>query len=1229
MSLTETQRKAVAARGNVLVVAGAGTGKTHTLVERCLNCLLVERPKVSLDEILMVTFTEAAAAEMRQRIRARLEEELSAHPTGTHWQEQLTIFETAHIGTLHSFCLKLVREHFYQLELDPQLTVLAEEEARLVADETLDDLLQKHYAGRGPQAIAVQQLIQSQGRGWDKPIRALILRLHHYTQTLPNPGCWLRSQLDMFGEAEPVIWTQWLVEAGADWSKRWQPALKRIAAGNELAAQCAALLEAFDSWNSRPAAATLLENLTATDQRCPHGKKTEWLKPLGRFLDEARFLSSLFHSQGTLDPLTEDWTWVRDPMRTLVSLTQDFTLNFSEAKRELGVVDFHDLEQHVLRLLWDPTADQPTAIARQWRKKLRFVFVDEYQDINAAQDKIIQTLSGEGDQANRFLVGDVKQSIYRFRLANPRIFQNYVQTWNKPPGTAIPLVENFRSREGLLEFVNSLFTATMRPEAGGVPYGEDSRLVFGSPATRGPLTAKADPAPCVELHLRKKSQNGDRDASDPGENGLAEVRDLEEADKEARLVALRLREIHTDKRLVWDEETRQFRSAEWRDIAILLRSPAGKIDSYAKEFARLGVPLQVARGGFYQSLEISDLVSLLQVLDNPLQDVPALAVLHSPLVGLTANELATIRLTVLKAHFWTALVRWNEAREHFGKQLRASQSEPGSASTNRATSAAEPDQTHQKVATFLGRFARWRRLARQVSLSRCLEAVLSETHYADWLLTQDRGEQRHANVQRLVSLAQQFDQFQRQGLFRFLRFIEAQQLAQAEPQVAAVTGQNAVRLMSIHQSKGLEFPVVVVADLGKAFNLSDLSADIILDETYGLCPQVKPPHTGQRYPSLPYWLARDHQLRELLGEEMRLLYVALTRARDRLILSGSVSAKKFETVWKAAEKAGGLDALVAARSYLDWVGLWAAQNCPGLDAEAEEGANRWIRWSIYDDARLAAAEPSPLAAEPLDGLAPAGFSPDAWKRLEDKLSWVYPFTASIVQPAKVSVSQLRRRAAELDDSARELRLTPDGTRGPEWGSKIENGKRTGVKGLKAASAAEFGTAHHAFLQVFSLDQAHSRAALESEATRLRNESVLKEDDFKLLDFEALAAFWASDLGCKIRAQAGFVHRELPFTARFTPQELAALTGESIVPGLEREFVAVQGVADLAVLLPQEIWLIDFKTDAVKAGELGHKAKLYSPQLQVYAQALTRIYRRPVSECWLCFLSPHKQVAVKL
>ncbi len=654
-SLTPSQRQAVAARGNVLVMAGAGTGKTKTLVERCLDCL--ERDGAQIDELLVATFTEAAAAEMRQRLRKGLEEKISAQPGDAYWQEQLARFDLANIGTLHGFCLKLVREHFYELGLDPQLAILDEGEARQLASETLDQQFQSHYEGEDGFSLAVQNLIQVHGSGRDENIRKLILRLHNYSQAQPDAVGWLEQQRKIFSATEPADWQRWLLTAIQDWRNEWLPVLENLKDENEKAAELTGVLSRLKKNFTRELAAEVLQQIISADGNWPAKRKTILRKPLEDLFVDAKFLASLATVKNGADPLAEDWSWVRGQMETLLQLAEEFARRLSEQKRADGVLDFHDLEQFALKLLWDFSSGQPTAVATSWREKLKFIFVDEYQDINAAQDKIIAGLSRETGAANRFLVGDVKQSIYRFRLADPQIFRDYAQNWRDEKGKTIPLSENFRSREGLLGFVNSICRVVMREEIGGVNYDADAELKFGSPETRSNLSKAKDSAPRAELLVRFKTGH-----SETGEE-VDELAGLDDAQREARLVAWKLKQLIADQHEIFDDEEKVFRPVEWRDIAILLRSPRGRSEIFAKEFEHVGIPLAIARGGFYQSAEILDLLSLLRLLDNPLQDVPCIAVLRSPFVGLSLDELAEIRLVAKEKHFWTAL-------ESLGKEQR-------------------------------------------------------------------------------------------------------------------------------------------------------------------------------------------------------------------------------------------------------------------------------------------------------------------------------------------------------------------------------------------------------------------------------------------------------------------------------------------------------------------------------------------------------------------------------
>ena len=1154
-ALTAQQQEAVAARGNVLVVAGAGAGKTRTLVERCLAWLLDEQIQGSVDEILMVTFTQAAAAEMRQRLRDALERAQSSSP---RLAEQLALLETAHICTLHSFCFELVSQHFYELGLDPQLTVMSNEESHALARRALDEVLETVYNSDQPAEAAIHRLIQTTGGDWDQPVRDLIGRLHRYAQTLRDPAGWFAAQEAAFQSPQPEPWRSWLMAELKAWRASWLPRLQRHLPANENAARCAAALEQCASDATRAEFASALSSIGEIDQSWPK-PKSRWRDPIKDFFDEADFLQSVCALPDGTDPLAEDWNWTRPSMLALLEAARRFDAAFALAKRNAGSMDFQDLEQFALRLLWNK--ESPSEIALPWRRKLRLIFVDEFQDINGAQEAIIQALAREGEEANRFLVGDVKQSIYRFRLADPRIFVNYKARWaaGGPSGRVLGLSENFRSHEGILAFVNALFAPLMRENIGGVNYDQAARLLFGGREQRAAmLSTPSTPAP-VELLLRRLGESGDDDET------------ASDAEKEARLVGRRLWQLHDD----------PAHPTAWSDMVILLRAPRNKTAAYAKEFSRLGIPLAAARGGFYDSAEVRDLLALLQLLDNPLQDLPLLGVLRSPLAGMTDGELADIRIARPRGRFWNALVDWQRA-----EAVHA----PGSGAA-------------EKAGRFLERYRLWRRQARQEAVSQCLENIIDSTHYADWLQTRGRGEQRRANLDRLLQLARQFDASRGESLPRFLRFAQAQQESEEETEPAA--GQSeAVRLMSIHQSKGLEFPVVVAADLGKRFHWGDLRANIILDEEYGLCPRVRPPEASPTWPSLPYWLARRRQKREMLGEEMRLLYVALTRAQQRLILAGTASSKSIGEKWpKRARTGAEPEEILASASYLDWLGSWP----PGAASLENSGQNKFFTWTVIDEDHPWLAASGELAGR----VAVAGREPDLSPETRDRLNWRYPFQGDTRVAAKAAVSKLRREMA----GAQEKEEAP-----------LFAVERFPPAGQGTLTAAEIGSAHHAFLEQVALERAGTLEGLREEAARLRQEHLLTPAQCACLDLEALAAFWQSEPGCQLLQRLPALRRELAFTARLEAAELARLGAEEFAGAGAGEFVVVQGVIDLAAILPGEIWLLDFKTDHFPAREMEGKIKAYRPQIELYAAALSRIHGRPVTRRWLHFLA-HRRTAV--
>lgn len=1176
MQATGQQRAAIEAEGNVLVMAGAGTGKTSTLVARVVERLSREAGRIRADRVLMVTFTEAAAAEMRQRLRERLDE------CGLGMADQVARLDLASIGTLHGFCLQMLREHGVELGLEPQLTVLDEAESGRLARWAWSRWVESQVEG-GDAGEALRAWV---GAGFDGDLEAVwrtVWEIHRYAQTLADPDLWLESQAAMWSEESPVLWRRWMEDGLREWVAGWV-ARFRVEAGNRLVeARLRRLEEGVpvegasreDWWTA------LVENPGEYTPR----RKTEERRPLATFFEEVDFLHSLDSAGG--DPLREDWEACRGWMAALVGAVRAFAAAFRAEKRSRGGVDFSDLEQLALDLL----VRRPGGAAAWCRDRYDLVVVDECQDVNAAQDAILRAVSREGEGANRFLVGDVKQSIYRFRLADPRLFQEVARRWNVPggEGQVIPLTGNFRSAESILKFVNRVCGRLFRSEVGGVEYGPDAHLVFGESSGRDPLKTSADPGPRVEWHVRVNGGESESEESGDAGGGKETV-----AAVEARLIARRLREMHEAGTPVWDRKLGSFRPVTWSDMAVLLRGLKGKVSDFSREFQRAGVPLAARQAGFFEIPAVADLRNVLRILDNPLQDIPLVGVLRSPLVGLSdPNALALIRMSAVgERHWWTLLQRFANG---------ACAAEGGD-----AESGALWDMARGKAAVFLERHRSWRQTAVRSGAAAALEAVLDDTGYEVWAAGRpDRGETL-ANVRRFLEMARRFDAGSRGGLYRFLTWLDGEESADTV-EAAAGRPEAAVQLMTVHRSKGLEFPVVVVAGLGSRFQMMDLTASrVIRDEVHGLCPLVTR-WDGRRYPSATMWMAQRRQRRELLGEELRLLYVALTRAADHLLLFGTARTTALEERWP--EVAAGLRvseapmsaACVAdAGTALDWLGpiLMAARSGP--DPAVDAGISEGFSWQFWRGAVAPSTE--------VEGV------PVRCVPVEPAVRAAYPHVGATLEPSKVTATGLRRRMAEDSD-------------GLDVGQRAF-GIAHGASDPRDGSAVDRGMAHHAFFEHADPDVASTESGVLMEAQRLLRAGWMTEEEVGRVEVAAVWRFWDSGLGRDIRSRRAGMQREVAFTVRLTAADLRLL-GFRVAPDLEPdEFVVGQGVVDLAVIDEAGIWIVDFKTDRVLPGEPTRlKAAAYRPQLAVYGLALARIFGRPVMGRWLHFLATGETVAV--
>ncbi|SDF30161.1 helicase-exonuclease AddAB subunit AddA [Sporolituus thermophilus] len=1229
------QRAAIEARGqNLLVAAAAGSGKTSVLVQRIIDRILDKTAPVNVDALLVVTFTNAAAAEMRERIAQSLTAELAKGERTRYLERQLLLLNQASISTIHSFCQSVVRQYFYRLDLDPNFRIAGEGETALLRSDTLEALLAERYE-QGDEAFLT--LVDHYGdERDDSSLAGLILRLYEFARSQPWPEHWLRRLADAFrldgatGIGEP--WEALLADRIALELERLQHKLTRLAAEAARPGNPAAYVKTLEDDRGR------LDGAIAAARRswrelgaALNGLKFGKLDPAPG-VDAAickRFQERRNAIKAKVKELTERYfgrpeqEFIADMraqlplIETLIDLVLEFGRRFQQAKKAKGLVDFSDLEHYCLQVLLadgaTPGNVQPSAVALALREKYEEVLVDEYQDTNGVQETILELVS-RPDRPNRFMVGDVKQSIYRFRLAEPGLF---LEKYNRYPAVAdgserrIDLAQNFRSRPGILAAVNFLFSQLMTPRAAEMGYGEAEAL---NPGPDYPPCDQPTLAGPVEVHLidhaealAGKSANGEAEEEEAeqgneaasGDEALS-AQELTAFEREAWLIVQRLKALKEAGHVVYDKHGKAYRPLAWRDIVILLRAVQGKAGVLLDVLRQAGIPAYAdLDGGYFEETEVQVMLSLLAVIDNPRQDIHLAGVLRSPLVGLSAGDLAAIRLCK-DGDLWTALTAALEA------------------------DLAEP--LRQKIGIFLDRLDRWRSLARRRGVAELIWGIYRETGYYDYVGGMPGGALRQANLRVLYDRARQYEATNFRGLFRFLRFLDRLRDRGADMAVARALGEgeDVVRVMSIHKSKGLEFPVVVLADLGKQLNLSDTKELVLCHKELGLGPKVIRPDLRDSYPTLARWGIEHKLTLEAKAEELRVLYVALTRAREKLILVGSV--KKLAdrcSDWCAVvgRQAQALpDALITdAKSYLDWLGPAIVRHPDGAPLRELAGcdlvptaklaalASAW-QVTIHAADGISAVAPGQTADNPLVArlkeLKPLPGGDSAW--VAARLDWRYPHAAAVGQPAKLTVSEIKRRFALADQE------------GKQWYPPRLAARPRFIQAAGKLTAAEVGTAMHAVMQHLDLAGDISDSGVCRQLERLVAAEILLPEQAAAVDAAAIAAFFASPLGQRL-LNAAWRRRELAFC-----QVLPAANVEPALAGTD-ETVFIQGVVDCLFAEPDGLVLIDYKTDQVKDGT--ELIKRYDVQLKLYAAAMEAIFRQPVKEIYLYVFSTGQTVPV--
>lgn len=1275
----EQQRVIELHNSNILVSAAAGSGKTAVLVERIIRMICDGEHPADIDRLLIVTFTNAAAAEMRERIAAGIIARLEADPGNEHIQKQSALLHNAQITTIDSFSLFLIRNHFNEIGLDPDFRVADEGEIKLLQQEVLAQLLEDAYAGNfvPEEALTSREGYGNEGTvpemeapeqfhacveyfcpgGRESVLEQHILNLSRYAGSFPWPAEWLEERKNDYaaGDMEALVhsdYGQYLTERVNRTVEGCLEKLREVKRLCELPDgpyMYGELTEAEIEQLERLTSCKDLEEQAAkipavTFARLP-SKKDDSVDPAKRELAKAirnsvkDTLSDLSESyfKTPLELAVEQGKACREPLRILLDLVLEFDRRLLAAKQERHLIDFSDMEHYALQILLkrekveesdgtgtDRTETKyrivPSDVAMEYRQYFQEILIDEYQDSNLVQEYLLSAISGEEEgRYNRFMVGDVKQSIYKFRLARPELFLEKYDTYQETGDLCrIDLAKNFRSRIQVVDAVNDVFSRIMSREIGGIAYDDKAALYPGAV-----YPAQEDPAYGSELLLIRKPEKGEREESGIGEQHAEGAGVLVDYDNvrqlEALAIAARIKQLKGSLQ-VMEKSTGELRPVRYSDMVILLRTTSGWDEEFKKILEQQGIPVYItSKTGYFGALEVQELLQFLRVLDNPRQDIPLFGVMQSVFGGFTQEEIAQIR-SGGEGHSRKRMTLYEALKEVAQSGRTVEEGEEISA----GESAGEEAELSQKADTFLQRIGHYRDLTPFTSIRDLLQRILDDYDYLNYVTALPAGSKRRANVEMLLTKASAFEKTSYFGLFHFIRYMEQLEKYDVDYGEADTLDENAdvVRIMSIHKSKGLEFPVVFVSGLSKRFNMQDANQSLIVDMDLGVAVDYVDSVRRIKNKTLRRTVLSAKMKEDNLAEELRVLYVALTRAREKLILTSVL--EKAEEKWELSQMTGQekltyLD-FCEAGSYMDFLlpilpktGI-AVKTLRTEDLAAEELGEQLRMGDRREQLRLIACGETTLTGDPEENERKLMY-------LRERFAYQYPHPGLQKLYTKTTVSELKIAAmAEKDEAAfhtfEEKEVVP----------YIPGFRREQEK----VSGAVRGNAFHRTMELLDFmyvfvesglfekcpgDYETYRKRLDAERLKNRLEEFLQretislrltEEYAKAVSLPKILNFLEQELAYRMwRAQEqGLLYREQPF--------VLGIDAKRLDPDLpEGEKVLIQGIIDVFFIEDGEIVLLDYKTDVIDSLEALWNR--YNVQIQYYEEALTKLMQMPVKE----------------
>lgn len=1184
MTWTESQKKVIDRRErNILVSAAAGSGKTAVLVERIIQ--KITQDKVDIDKLLIVTFTNAAAAEMRERIRDAIEKKLEEEPEDTHLQRQFTLVHNAQITTIDSFCLYVIRNYFYKIDLEPNFRVADEGELSLLRSDVLGKLLEAHYAA-GEEAFL--SFVAGYGSAKsDQAIQDMILKMYTYAQSYPWPDEWLVSCGQAYDLKEEADMEQ------ADWMKQFLDSL--VTAVSDCGSQMREALNVCEEPDGPYMYADALkEDIRRLDAIRESGSYAQFGEEINAYAKAFPKLAAVRKFEGSVEKKElvqnirnamkkeikdmRDKFFFKEPeeifldmkktapaVKMLVALTEEFASCFAAEKKRKNLVDFSDMEHFALKILVDQTTKEPTETADEFAALFDEIMIDEYQDSNYVQETLLRAVSKERfGQNNLFMVGDVKQSIYRFRLARPELFMEKFDTYatGTPGCERIDLQKNFRSRDEVLSGVNDIFYKIMCRDLGNVVYDENAALYPGAD-----YPEDMDPA-MFAMEVLVADESG--------------AEEMERVELETRMIASRIHEMRKEGQTVTDKESGELRPMEYRDIVILLRSVSGMADTFVKVLLEEGIPaFTTSRTGYFSTVEIQTVLNMLRVIDNPMQDIPLAAVLYSPVGGFSGEDLAKIRAVSGEKTFYESILTYDTMPEE------------------------ETDQKlRERLRGFLAKLETFRKRVPYTPVHELITELLEETGYLSYITALPAGEQKCANVQMLIEQAIHYEDTSYKGLFHFVRYIEKLRKYDVDYGEADIINENenAVRIMSIHKSKGLEFPVVFAAGMGKTFNTQDTRSRLILHPELGIGLDCMDTVRRTKTPTLlKRTLARQTE-EENLGEELRVLYVALTRAKEKLILCGCLKdvEKKFGEYRQNADTEHPVSFLArsSAHCYFDWV-------LPALYSYPEKYEIRMFGETDARAGHLKEAVRTLLTKEQVKRAVQTA-DKELLEKIEERLSFAYPFEAEKDIKTKVSVSEIKHQRMQFE---------PEEMETVQWYAEEETEEIVPdfiEKRDRVNRGALRGSAMHLVMQCLPFagspsdgNKKQMYAWIAEELEKLKKAGRLDETMYELVRIPMIVDFFASPLGKRMvqADQREELRKEKAFVLGIPAGEIWDCDS--------RELVLVQGIVDAFFYEDGDIILMDYKTDSVEKPE--QLIQRYQAQLDLYARALEEATGKKVRE----------------